>query len=264
MAQEISKANGKQSQEAVIEVRGVVAGFGDHIVLDHVDLDVYRGEILGFVGGSGAGKSVLMRTIIGLIHKRAGTIQVFGTDMETASEPERVAIERRWGILFQQGALFSSLTVRQNIQFPVREYLNLSQRLLDEITVAKLGMVGLRPEVADRFPSELSGGMIKRVALARALALDPELVFLDEPTSGLDPIGAGDFDELVRTLQRTLGLTVFMVTHDLDSLYTACDRIAVLGNGKIIAAGSIADMQASQHPWLRAYFHGKRARAVMG
>ena len=142
--------------------------------------------------------------------------------------------------------------------------LDVTQRLLDEITIAKLGMVGLRPEVADRFPSELSGGMIKRVALARALALDPELVFLDEPTSGLDPIGAGDFDELVRTLQRTLGLTVFMVTHDLDSLYTACDRIAVLGNGKIIAAGSMADMQASQHPWLRAYFHGKRARAVMG
>jgi phospholipid/cholesterol/gamma-HCH transport system ATP-binding protein len=167
-------------------------------------------------------------------------------------------------VLFQQGALFSSLTVRQNIQFPVREYLNVSQRLLDEITIAKLGMVGLKPEAADRFPSELSGGMIKRVALARALALDPELVFLDEPTSGLDPIGAGDFDELVRTLQRTLGLTVFMVTHDLDSLYTACDRIAVLGNGKIIAAGSMADMQASQHPWLRAYFHGKRARAVVG
>ena len=159
---------------------------------------------------------------------------------------------------------FSSLTVRRNIQFPVREYLKVSQRLLDEIMVAKLGMVGLRPEVADRYPSELSGGMVKRVALARALALDPELVFLDEPTSGLDPIGAGDFDELVRTLQRTLGLTVFMVTHDLDSLYTACDRIAVLGNGKIIAAGSIADMQASQHPWLRQYFHGKRARAVMG
>ncbi|MGX1106101.1 ABC-type transporter Mla maintaining outer membrane lipid asymmetry ATPase subunit MlaF [Bradyrhizobium elkanii] len=160
-------------------------------------------------------------------------------------------------------ARFSSLTVRQNIQFPAREYLRVSQRLLDEIMVAKLVMVGLKPEVADRYPSELSGGMIKRVALARALALDPELVFLDEPTSGLDPIGAGEFDELVRTLQRTLGLTVFMVTHDLDSLYTACDRIAVLGNGKIIAAGSIADMKASQHPWLQQYFNGKRARAVV-
>jgi phospholipid/cholesterol/gamma-HCH transport system ATP-binding protein len=250
-------------QEVVIRVRGVVAGFRNITVLDHVDLDVYRGEILGFVGGSGAGKSVLMRTIIGLVPRRAGTIEVFGTDMIDANEDQRRAIERRWGILFQQGALFSSLTVRQNIQFPVREYLKLSQRLLDEVMVAKLGMVGLRPEVADRYPSELSGGMIKRVALARALALDPELVFLDEPTSGLDPIGAGDFDELVRTLQRTLGLTVFMVTHDLDSLYTACDRIAVLGNGKIIAAGSIAEMKASRHPWLNQYFNGKRARAVV-
>ena len=250
--------------EAVISVRDLVVGFGGATVLDRVTLDVFRGEILGFVGGSGAGKSVLMRTIIGLLPKREGTIEVFGTDLAGLDGDERRAVERRWGVLFQQGALFSSLTVRQNIQFPMREYLRVSQRLMDEITLAKLTMVGLKPEVADRFPSELSGGMIKRVALARALALDPDLVFLDEPTSGLDPIGAGDFDDLVRTLQRTLGLTVFMVTHDLDSLYTACDRIAVLGNGKIIAAGSIADMQASQHPWLRQYFHGKRARAVMG
>ena len=250
--------------DAIIRVRDITVQFGTTRVLDGLNLDVKRGEILGFVGPSGAGKSVLTRTIIGLVPKVAGRIEVFGVDLDAASAAERRGVERRWGILFQQGALFSSLTVRQNIQFPVREYLNVSQRLLDEIMVAKLGMVGLQPEVADRFPSELSGGMIKRVALARALALDPELVFLDEPTSGLDPIGAGDFDELVRTLQRTLGLTVFMVTHDLDSLYTACDRIAVLGNGKIIAAGSIADMQASQHPWLRQYFHGKRARAVMG
>jgi phospholipid/cholesterol/gamma-HCH transport system ATP-binding protein len=247
-------------QNAIIRVRDISVQFGRTKVLDGLNLDVKRGEILGFVGPSGAGKSVLTRTIIGLVPKTSGRIEVFGIDLDAADAAARRGVERRWGILFQQGALFSSLTVRQNIQFPVREYLNVSQRLLDEITVAKLGMVGLRPEVADRFPSELSGGMIKRVALA----LDPELVFLDEPTSGLDPIGAGDFDELVRTLQRTLGLTVFMVTHDLDSLYTACDRIAVLGNGKIIAAGSMADMQASQHPWLRAYFHGKRARAVMG
>jgi phospholipid/cholesterol/gamma-HCH transport system ATP-binding protein len=185
---------------------------------------------------------------------------VFGIDLDAASAAERRGVERRWGILFQQGALFSSLTVRQNIQFPVREYLNVSQRLLDEITVAKLGMVGLRPEVADRFPSELSGGMIKRVALARALALDPELVFLDEPTSGLDPIGAGEFDELIRTLQRTLGLTVFMVTHDLDSLHTVCDRIAVLADGKVITAGPIPTMLASEHPWVKSYFRGKRSR----
>ena len=253
-----------QSSDAIISVRDVSVRFGATKVLDQLSLDVKRGEILGFVGPSGAGKSVLTRTIIGLVPKAAGNIEVFGVDLDAADAASRRAVERRWGILFQQGALFSSLNVRQNIQFPVREYLNLSQRLLDEIAIAKLGMVGLGPEVAERFPSELSGGMIKRVALARALALDPELVFLDEPTSGLDPIGAGDFDELVRTLQRTLGLTVFMVTHDLDSLHTACDRIAVLGNGKIIAAGSMADMQASQHPWLRQYFHGKRARAVMG
>jgi phospholipid/cholesterol/gamma-HCH transport system ATP-binding protein len=251
-------------QNAIIRVRDISVQFGSTKILDGLNLDVQRGEILGFVGPSGAGKSVLTRTIIGLVPKTSGQIEVFGIDLDAANSAERRAVERRWGILFQQGALFSSLTVRQNIQFPVREYLKVSQRLLDEITVAKLGMVGLRPEVADRFPSELSGGMIKRVALARALALDPELVFLDEPTSGLDPIGAGDFDELVRTLQRTLGLTVFMVTHDLDSLYTACDRIAVLGNGKVIAPGSMADMRASEQPWLRAYFHGKRARAVTG
>lgn len=247
----------------IIRVRDVTVQFGQTKVLDGLSLDIKRGEILGFVGPSGAGKSVLTRTIIGLVPKIGGRIEVFGVDLDAADIAGRRAVERRWGVLFQQGALFSSLTVRQNIQFPVREYLNVSQRLLDEITIAKLGMVGLRPEVVDRFPSELSGGMIKRVALARALALDPELVFLDEPTSGLDPIGAGDFDELVRTLQRTLGLTVFMVTHDLDSLYTACDRIAVLGSGKIIAAGSMADMLASQHPWLRQYFHGKRARAIV-
>jgi phospholipid/cholesterol/gamma-HCH transport system ATP-binding protein len=250
--------------DPIIRVRDVFVQFGATKVLDGLSLDVKRGEILGFVGPSGAGKSVLTRTIIGLVPKAAGSIEVFGVDLDAADVSARRAVERRWGVLFQQGALFSSLNVRQNIQFPVREYLNISQRLLDEITLAKLGMVGLRPDVADRYPSELSGGMIKRVALARALALDPELVFLDEPTSGLDPIGAGDFDDLVRTLQRTLGLTVFMVTHDLDSLHTACDRIAVLGNGKIIAAGSMADMLASQHPWLRAYFHGKRARAVVG
>jgi phospholipid/cholesterol/gamma-HCH transport system ATP-binding protein len=250
--------------DAIIRVRDLTVRFGKTRVLDGLNLDVGRGEILGFVGASGAGKSVLMRTIIGLVPKIGGNIEVFGVDLDAADDVARRGVERRWGILFQHGALFSSLSVRQNIQFPVREYLDVSERLLDEITIARLGMVGLKPEVADRYPSELSGGMIKRVALARALALDPEIVFLDEPTSGLDPIGAGDFDELVRTLQRTLGLTVFMVTHDLDSLHTACDRIAVLGDGKIIAQGTMADMLASQHPWLRTYFHGKRARAVVG
>jgi phospholipid/cholesterol/gamma-HCH transport system ATP-binding protein len=254
----------RAARDAIIRVRDVTVQFGARRVLDELALDVARGEILGFVGPSGAGKSVLLRTIIGLVPKLSGQVEVMGTDMDAADATSRRSVERRWGVLFQHGALFSSLTVRQNIQFPVREYLNVSDRLLDEITMAKLAMVGLKPEAADRYPSELSGGMIKRVALARALALDPEIVFLDEPTSGLDPIGAGAFDELVRTLQRTLGLTVFMVTHDLDSLATACDRIAVLGDGKVIAHGTLAEMRASRHPWMQSYFHGTRARALAG
>lgn len=246
--------------EAVIVVEDLVVGFGDHIVLDHLSLEVQRGEILGFVGASGGGKSVLMRTIIGLVPRRAGTIRVLDVDLAAANEEERRAIERRWGILFQQGALFSSLTVRQNVQFPMREYLDISDRLIEEVAMAKLEMVGLSPDVGNRLPAELSGGMVKRVALARALALDPEILFLDEPTSGLDPIAAGDFDALIRTLQRTLGLTVFMVTHDLDSLHTVCDRVAALADGKVIAEGPIEAMLAAEHPWLKAYFRGKRAR----
>src|SRR5215216_6708789 len=252
----------RAGDEAVIHVRDLAVGFDAVTVLDRLSLDVFRGEILGFVGGSGAGKSVLMRTIIGLLPRRSGSIEVFGLNLGTAGETERRATERRWGILFQQGALFSSLTVRQNVQFPMREYLDLSDRLREEVAMAKLEMVGLKPEVGDKFPAELSGGMIKRVALARALALDPEIVFLDEPTSGLDPIGAGEFDELIRTLQHTLGLTVFMVTHDLDSLHTVCDRIAVLADGRVIATGPIATMLASSHPWLKAYFRGKRGRVA--
>lgn len=243
----------------IIRVRDVWVSFGDHAVLKGLDLDVKRGEILGFVGASGGGKSVLMRTIIGLVKKQKGTIEVFGHDVDRLNEEELQAIERRWGVLFQHGALFSSMTVRQNIQFPLREYLNLSDRLMDEIAIAKLEMVGLPAFTAEKYPSQLSGGMIKRAALARALVLDPEIVFLDEPTSGLDPISAGEFDELIRALQQTLGLTVFMVTHDLDSLHSACDRIAALADGKIIATGPIGDMLKSDHPWLQAYFHGKRA-----
>jgi phospholipid/cholesterol/gamma-HCH transport system ATP-binding protein len=255
-------AMAERSNEAVIRVRDLKVAFGGARVLGGLDVDVFRGEILGFVGASGAGKSVLMRTIIGLVPRRAGTIEVFGIDLDSSSAKERRGIERRWGILFQQGALFSSLTVRQNVQFPMREYLRLSHRLLDEIALAKLEMVGLSPDVCDKYPSELSGGMTKRVALARALALDPEIVFLDEPTSGLDPIGAGEFDDLIRTLQRTLGLTVFMVTHDLDSLHTVCDRIAVLADGRVITAGPIPTMLASEHPWVKSYFRGKRSRVV--
>ncbi len=248
--------------EAVISVRDLVVGFGAATVLDGVTLDVLRGEILGFVGGSGAGKSVLMRTIIGLLPKREGRIEVFGIDLAALEGRARRAIERRWGVLFQQGALFSSLTVRQNIQFPMREHLDLSPRLIEEVALAKLEMVGLDPAVGGKYPAELSGGMVKRVALARALALDPDIVFLDEPTSGLDPVGAAAFDELIRTLQRTLGLSVFMVTHDLDSLHAVCDRVAVLVDGRVIAAGPMDTMLASEHPWLKSYFRGKRGRQV--
>ncbi|MFG1370904.1 ABC transporter ATP-binding protein [Xanthobacter oligotrophicus] len=255
-------AEATNHREAIISVHDIVVGFGERVILNHLDLDVYRGEILGFVGTSGGGKSVLTRTILGLVPKQSGTVEVFGQNLDDLSERERSALERRWGVLFQQGALFSSLTVKQNIQFPLRENLHLSQRLLDEIAYTKIEMVGLKYDVAEKLPSELSGGMIKRAALARSLALDPEILFLDEPTSGLDPIGAGEFDELIRTLQQTLGLTVFMVTHDLDSLHTVCDRIAALADGKVIAQGTIEDMMAQQHPWLRAYFHGTRARAV--
>ncbi|HLG80050.1 MAG TPA: ABC transporter ATP-binding protein [Bradyrhizobium sp.] len=245
-----------------IQVRDLVVGFGSQTVLDHLSLDVRKGEILGLVGASGGGKSVLMRTIIGLIHRRGGSIEVMGRPIGDAQDRATQSAAARWGILFQQGALFSSLTVRQNIQFPLRENLVLSQSLMDEIAIAKLEMVGLTPEDGDKFPAELSGGMTKRVALARALALDPAIVFLDEPTSGLDPIAAGDFDALIKTLQKTLGLTVFMVTHDLASLNTVCDRVAALADGKIVAIGPMAELLQSTHPWVRAYFHGKRSQML--
>ena len=246
--------------ETAIKVRDLVVGFGDKLVMEGLDLNVYRGEVSGFVGGSGTGKSVLTRTILGLIRKRSGLIEIFGSDLDSLSPHEHSAIERRIGVMFQQGALFSGLTVKQNVEVPMREHLQLSPRLADELAMLKIELTGLDLDAANKYPSELSGGMTKRAALARALALDPELVFLDEPTSGLDPIAAAEFDELIATLQRTLGLTVFMVTHDLDSLYSICDRIAALADGKVIAEGPMSTMLASQHPWLRAYFHGKRAR----
>ncbi|MBX9825165.1 MAG: ABC transporter ATP-binding protein [Xanthobacteraceae bacterium] len=255
-----------RSRMLAIAVRDLVVGFGRQTVLDHLSLDVYRGEILGLVGASGGGKSVLLRTIIGLLPKRNGRIEVLDTDFDASASDAARAMGRRWGILFQQGALFSSLTVLQNVQFPMREHLDISQRLMDEVALAKLEMVGLSRADAHKFPSELSGGMTKRVALARALALDPEIVFLDEPTSGLDPIAAGEFDALIKTLQQTLGLTVFMVTHDLDSLYTVCNRVAALAEGRIVAIGPMAEVLQSPHPWVQAYFRGargiKRAQAT--
>jgi phospholipid/cholesterol/gamma-HCH transport system ATP-binding protein len=248
----------------VIHVRDLVVGFGKQTVLNHLSLDVRRGEILGLVGASGGGKSVLLRSIIGLIPKRQGRIEVLGMDLDQTTDQSARSVGRRWGILFQLGALFSSLTVRENVQFPMRENLDLSTSLLDELATAKLEIVGLSADDGDKFPAELSGGMTKRAALARALALDPEIVFLDEPTSGLDPIAAGDFDSLIRTLQQTLGLTVFMVTHDLDSLHTVCDRVAALADGRIVAVGSIEALLECEHPWVRAYFRGRRARIPPG
>ena len=249
------------SDSLAIRIRDLVVAFGEQIVIDHLDLDVRRGEILGLVGASGAGKSVLMRTIIGLLPKRSGDIEVMGVDIDDhgADHAEADNAKTCWGILFQQGALFSSLTALQNVEFPIREGLVLSAELMKEVATAKLEMVGLTPRDGDKLPAELSGGMTKRVGLARALALDPALVFLDEPTSGLDPIAAGEFDDLIRTLQKTLGLTVFMVTHDLASLNTVCDRVAALADGKIVAIGPMSQLRHSVHPWVKAYFHGKRS-----
>lgn len=254
--------NGAAGREVVIRVRGLTAGFDDFNVFENLDLDAYRGEVLGVVGASGTGKTVLLRTILGLVPKRSGSIEILGVNLSTANASEREAVDRRLGVMFQMGALFSSLNVLQNVQVPMREHLKLSQRLMDDLARLKIELVGLPPEAATKFPSELSGGMTKRAGLARALALDPDIVFLDEPTSGLDPIGAAEFDELIMTLRDTLGLTVFMVTHDLDSLHTACDRIAVLADHRVLVEGPMSKMLEFDHPWVRSYFRGVRARGI--
>jgi phospholipid/cholesterol/gamma-HCH transport system ATP-binding protein len=251
-----------EGRDVVLSVRDVTVAFGDNVVLDKLSLDVYRGEILGFVGASGTGKSVLLRTVLGLTPKRSGTVSIFGVDLDRLDDRERMVVDMRLGVLFQHGALFSALTVKENVQVPMREYLDLPKKLMDELAMLKIELVGLSPDAADKFPSELSGGMIKRAALARALALDPDIVFLDEPTSGLDPIGAADFDELVAKLRDTMGLTVYMVTHDLDSLFSVCDRIAVLGQKKVLVDGTIEDMMQVEDPWVKSYFRGKRARQI--
>ncbi len=253
---------GDAGRDVVIKVRGLVNAFDGFKVHDGLDLDVYRGEVLGVVGGSGTGKSVLLRTIIGLNQPQAGQIDLLGSDMIKGDEDARRRARQRVGVLFQDGALFSSLTVAQNIQVPLKEFYDLPPDLLNEIAAAKIRMVGLPANAAGKIPSELSGGMRKRAGLARALALDPEIVFLDEPTAGLDPIGAAAFDTLVRDLQQALGLTVFMVTHDLDSLHAICDRIAVLAEKKVLVAGPLRDLLQHPHPWIREYFHGPRARAA--
>ena len=251
----------EDADDIVIRVRGLMTRFGQQTVHDGIDLDVRRGEVLGVVGGSGSGKSVLLRSIIGLRRPQAGTIAVLGRDVLHLDEAATRALEQRWGVLFQDGALFSSLTVMQNIEVPLREHCPMPESLMDEIAACKIALVGLPEPTADKFPSQLSGGMRKRAGLARALALDPEILFLDEPTAGLDPIAAAEFDRLIGDLKASLGLTVFLVTHDLDTLFAICDRVAVLVDKKI-RIGTLAQHLKDEDPWMRAYFHGPRARAV--
>lgn len=251
------------TNDPIIRVRGLVTRFGTHTVHDGLDLDVQRGEIIGVVGGSGTGKSVLLRAIVGLLEPNNGQIEVFGESVRATTDKQFRALRRRWGVMFQDGALFSSLTVRQNVEAPMREQLQLDNSLRETLAGIKVRMVGLPENAMSKYPSELSGGMRKRAGFARAIAMDPEIVFLDEPTAGLDPIGAAAFDTLIKQLQASLGLTVFLVTHDLDSLHAICDRIAVLADQKVLAVGTMDEMLQVDHPWVHEYFHGPRARAAL-
>jgi phospholipid/cholesterol/gamma-HCH transport system ATP-binding protein len=258
----VTAADASKDRETLVEVRGLRNQFGDQVVHENLDLDIYRGEILGVVGGSGSGKSVLMRAILGLRRPQAGSVKLFGQDLHELPEGRRVEIQSRCGVLFQNGALFSSLTVSENVRVPLMEHTNLSLHDAVRVAALKIALADLGPEARHKYPSELSGGMRKRAALARALALDPDIVFLDEPTSGLDPIAAASFDQLIRTLRDALGLTVFMITHDLDSLHAICDRVAVLAHKRVIVTDSLDKVERFDDPWIREYFQGPRGRAA--
>ncbi|UYF98445.1 ABC transporter ATP-binding protein [Halomonas sp. GD1P12] len=249
-------------REPVIRVQGLVNRFGDHTVHEHLDLTVEKGEILGVVGGSGTGKSVLLRSIVGLQRPNEGTIEVLGTDLSTLDNEARSRVERRFGVLFQQGALFSSLNLQENIALPLIEHSGLPREEAEYLARIKLSLVGLSPEDARKSPESLSGGMIKRAALARALALDPDILFLDEPTAGLDPIGAAAFDQLIKTLRDALGFSVFLVTHDLDTLHAACDRVAVLSQKRVLVADTLENVAQTDDEWVQEYFNGPRGRAA--
>jgi len=260
MSEPAGRSNG--AGPPIVRVSGLKTRMGNRAIHRNLDLEVERAEVIGVVGGSGTGKSVLLRVIVGLIPPHSGTVEIFGQDTAKLDEEGMRRLESRFGVLFQDGALFSSLSVAQNIEVPLKEHLNLPQHLVDEIAAMKIALVGLPPDAGAKYPAQLSGGMRKRAALARALALDPELLFLDEPTAGLDPIAAAGFDALIRDLQKSLGLTVFLVTHDLDTLMTICDRIAVLVD-KRVKIGTIAELLHDPHPWIKAYFHGPRGRAAL-
>jgi phospholipid/cholesterol/gamma-HCH transport system ATP-binding protein len=257
-----AKMDVASDRDVVIRVRNLMTAFGAHVVHDGLDLDVYRGEVLALVGGSGSGKSTLLREMIMLHEPDAGSVELFGTDVVGLSDSAAQRLRRRIGVLFQQGALFSGLTVLENVGVPLREHTRLDDEMIDALAQVKIAQAGLEPQAAALYPRELSGGMIKRAALARAMALDPEILFLDEPTSGLDPNSAGLFDELILKLKELLGLTVLMVTHDLDSLWEVADRVAVLGDVKLQGADSMQALSTSNEPQIRAYFEGPRARRV--